>query len=141
MLPAASRTRSTSTYVPGGSASVVNRNDSRLSSNRPSAGNTLIHLRPLIEYDAPARRDSASAVSASIAALPPSTDATRIVTAGGSWATTTGPLTRWAVSAAPSGLSGRSLATTFTRYTPAGVVVVSQSHSGFVSPSSSSTQS
>src|SRR5262245_27344876 len=114
-LPAASRTRSISTCVPGLSASVVKRNDSFFESKRPSSGNRLSHLRPSREKDAAVSRTIASVASATTTALPPSTVTTFAAIVGASWATTTGSLTRSAVSACPSGLSGRSLATTFTR--------------------------
>ena len=115
MLPAASRTCSTRTYVPGFSASVLKRNVSVLLSNRPSAGKTLVHFLPLTANDAAGqahqrigrRRLDASAWS-------PSTPATFTVTVGGTWRHGNGALIRSPVRASSAGLSLRSLATTLS---------------------------
>src|SRR5262249_51395985 len=112
--PAASLTRSTTTYVPGFSDSVLKRNVSTLLSNRPSVGNTLTHFLPLTANEAAVNRASGSAAVASRTTWSPSVPATLTVTAGGSCDTTNGPLTRSPLRASSGGLSLRSLATTFT---------------------------
>src|SRR5581483_5953078 len=60
VLPAASRTRSTTTCVPALSASVLKRNVSVLLSNRPSVGKTLTHFLPLTANDAAVSRANGS---------------------------------------------------------------------------------
>src|SRR5262249_19200933 len=140
VLPAASRTRNTTTYVPGFSASVLNLNVSVLLSNRPSVGKTFTHFLPLSENDAAVSRTSSDEPVASRTAAPSSMPTTLTCTPGGVWLTTNGSLTREPVSTSPGALSRRSLATTFSRYTPDGVVVVSHSYSVFSRSSSRSTQ-
>src|SRR5712692_5629470 len=128
MLPDASRTRSTSTYVPGFSASVLKRKGSVLLSNRPPVGKTFTHFLPFTANDAAVRRTSGDVAVASTTAWSPSTPTTFTVTTGGVLQTTKAALVRSPVSAAPSGLSLRSLATTLRRYRPDGAVCVSQSY-------------
>src|SRR5262249_14658224 len=91
-------------------------------------------------YVAPVSRTSGDSAVASIVALPLGPGVALTLTEGGAWQTTNEALIFSPVSASPGGLSGASLATTFTRYTPDGVVVVSHSNSVFSSSSSSSTQ-
>ena len=67
-FPEASRTRSTRTYVPAFSISVLNRNVSVLLSNRPSLGKTLTHFLPFTANEAAVRRTSGEIADASTTA-------------------------------------------------------------------------